>query len=677
MKRTTCPFDCWDACGALVDVGPGNAVTLRGDPGHPFSRGTICGKLASYPAFLRSGHRLTRPLLREGTRWREVSWDDALDLCVRELEEAMRAGPDAILFDLGNANCGVLRFAGQRFFRLLGATVTTGSLCDIAGEKGLQRTAGACLSHPPSDVLNSRAVILWGRNPAATNIHFWRFVQDARRRGAQVAAVDVYASATARRADLFLCIRPGTDVYLVLGVARALRDLDLFDRDFLAAHTSGTEDFMPIVDSLTVAEAARACDVDPDQIYQLARLYAVRPASTWLGMGMQHYRWGMTAASFVAALGALAGQFGVPGGGVSFFTASLTPFNLDWANPPPLPGVQPGSRLVRKPALAADLLAGPPYHVAWFQASNIAKQAPDSAATARALAKVGFKVAVELRMSETASLCDLVLPAASFLEYENVRGSYGTPWVGHMPAVVPPPADCRSEPDIYAELARRLGCESEYLADGGPEEWIHRALAPLQRHGISLESLRQEGGTAVTGDNAYPALPFAGGIFPTLDGRFHFPTREDFQRYLTLQSQWEEEQEPARYPLHLITPKSPSRINSHAATAQGDAASSARPTGTPHGPGTPEEAAGNGGLPVATTHPSHLPQGQDTALLVTPLGRIRVRLVADPEMKPGIVVIEQGGQVPGTIGINALTPATVSEDGEGACYYEARCRLEP
>lgn len=666
MLKTTCPLDCWDACGALARVGPDGRVTLRGDPDHPFSRGTICGKLASYPAFLRSDARLRSPLLRDGSRWREISWDEALDLCARKLEEALAAGPDAILFDMGNGNCGILRFSGQRLFRLLGATVTTGSLCDIAGENGLVRTTGACLSHPPADVLNSRAIVLWGRNPAATNVHFWRFVQEAHRRGARVAVVDVYPSATARRADLFLCIRPGTDAHLALGVARALCDLDLVDHRFLADHATGTEEFVRLAASASLAELAETCGVETEQIQSLARLLALKPASIWLGMGMQHYRWGPTAVSFVAALGALTGQYGIPGGGVSFFTASLTPFQLDWADPPPLPGVRTGNRLVRKPAIAVDLVAGIPYRVAWFQASNIVKQAPDSEAIARALYRVGFRVAVELRMSETAQLCDLVLPAASFLEYENIRGSFGTPWVGHMPALVPPPPACRPEPEIYADIARRLGCEGQYLADGGPEGWLRRALAPLRRHGITLETLRQQGGATVTGEHAYPDLPFPGGVFLTPDGRFHFPGPQDFQRYLDLRRQWGEEDEAGHYPLHLITPKSPGRINSHAQAGPPD-----RVPAPSHG-----DASSDSPIPRARVHPSHLPGGKTQALLVTALGRMPVHLTPDPEMKPGVVVIDQGGRVPGMIGVNVLVPATVSEDGEGACYYEARCRLE-
>lgn len=710
MKKTTCPFDCWDACGALAElpangrpppysravpsgeVAPPGQVTLRGDPDHPFSRGTICGKLARFPAFLGSGARLRNPLLRDGSNWRQVSWDEALDLCARKLQEAVRAGPESILFDLGDANCGILRFSGQRLFRLLGATITAGSLCDIAGEKGLVRTTGACLSHSPTDVLNSRAIILWGRNPAATNTHFWRFVQEARRLGARVAVVDVYPSATARRADLFLCVRPGTDVHLALAVARTLCDLNLIDGAFLGSRARGAGEFMHLLSSLAVEESVQACGLRADEVRQLADMFRRKPVSIWLGMGMQHYRWGPTAASFVAALGALTGQYGVPGGGVSFFTASLAPFQLDWADPPPLPGIRPGDRLVRKPVLAADLLAGPPYRVAWFQASNIVKQAPDSGATAHALSQVGFRVAVELRMSETAQLCHLVLPAASFLEFENVRGSYGTPWVGHMPLLTPPPPACRPEPEIYADLARHLECEAEYLAEGGPEDWLRRALTPLERHNVTLESLRREGGAIVTDDEghrdgahpgrAQPHLPFAGGIFPTADGRFHFPGPDDFQRYLDLKRQWEEHVDTGNYPLHLVTPKSPNRVNSHAHARSPDGAPTTSPCRwgpdepCPDAAGPPHHGPGEGLPPEARVHPSLLPGGKTQALLVTPLGQVRVQLTPDPEMKPGVVVIEQGGSVPGLIGINALVPATVSEDGEGACYYEARCRLE-
>ncbi|MDI7249663.1 MAG: hypothetical protein QME93_06305, partial [Bacillota bacterium] len=160
-------------------------------------------------------------------------------------------------------------------------------------------------------------------------------------------------------------------------------------------------------------------------------------------------------------------------------------------------------------------------------------------------------------------------------------------------------------------------------------------------------------------------LPFVGGVFPTADGRFHFPGPEDFRRYLDLRRQWEGEGDTGHYPLHLITPKSTDRINSHAHARSPD-----------HVCGTADDGAGDGPPPRARVHPSHLPGGKTEALLAAPLGRVRVRLVPDPEMKPGVVVIDQGGRVPGMIGINALVPASVSEDGEGACYYEARCRLE-
>ncbi|MEW6048716.1 MAG: molybdopterin-dependent oxidoreductase, partial [Bacillota bacterium] len=339
---------------------------------------------------------------------------------------------------------------------------------------------------------------------------------------------------------------------------------------------------------------------------------------------------------------------------VSFFTGSLTPFQLDWVDPRPLFPSPPTDRAIRKPVLADDLQSGPLPRVAWFQGSNAIKQAPASAATARALAGIRFKVAVEVRLSETASMCDLVLPAASFLEFEDVRGSFGTPWVGHMAPVAPPAGDSRPEPDIYACLARRLGLEHHYLEGGGPEGWLRRALLPLAGRGVTLEVLRERGGIVATGDNAYPELPFSEGRFATPDGRFRFLGHEDFQRYLRLRDEWQSE---GCYPLQLITPKAPGRINSH-----------------------PDTDARDGPCPpVARVHPQHVPAKAvegETALLLTRLGQIRVRLLRDPAMKPGVVVVEQGGRVPDAIGINALIPATLSEDGEGACYYEARCRLE-
>ena len=675
LIRTTCPFDCWDACGALVQVERGCVTAIRGDPDHPYALGTICGKLAGYPRFLYSAERIRQPLLRDGSGWRPLTWPAALDLCVRHLEAAMSAGGDNLVFDLGHGNCGLLRLAGQRFFRLLGATITTGSLCDIAGEKGLVTTLGACVSHPPQDVLASRSIVFWGRNPAATNSHLWRFVLQARRQGAAVATVDVYRSATAQRSDLSLQIRPGTDVFLALAVARALYDLGLVEQAFLDRYARGHQRWRALISSRTGEEWSGACGVSYQQVIALARLMGQRPTSIWLGMGMQHYRWGAVAARFVAALAVSTGQLGVPGGGVSFFTSSLAPFAPGWADPSPLPGLRPSARVVRKPSFGPDVISRPTQLV-WLQASNIAKQAPASGLVAHALNQARFKVAVELRLSETARLCDLVLPAASFLEFENIRGSFGTPWLGYMAAAIPPLGEARPEYEIYRELARRLGCEEAYWHPRAPQAWLEESLTPCEEFlsgGTSatlgsqrtpLQALRDAGGYDLLGHAGHPRVPFATerGIdrrFPTPDGLVHLPAEQEFASFLHSYRSWRDAQgaagvkaESASYPLHLVTPKAVLRINS-----QGSAGS---------------------GLPVALVNPVHLPDGQPRpAWLRSPQGRLKAQLEPRPGVPPDLVVIEQGGHTPGAIGVNLLTPSTVSDDGEGACYYEAQVALEP
>ena len=638
--KTTCFHDCWDACGIRVTVQDGRVVRLEGDPEHPYTRGFLCGKMLHYTRWQYSRERLCHPLLKHEGTWKRIGWDEALERCAAALQDVLEAyGPLAILYELGGGSFGMLRMLGRRFFHLLGgATFTSGSLCDAAGEQAQVEAFGACLTHDPRDVLNSRCVVVWGRNVATTHLHFLPWLKAARRRGARLVVVDPLPTATARMADLWLQPRPGSDVYLALAWAQVLLKEGWVDEAFLEEHTEGWASFRDHVERFPLEMLSQRCDVPVERIREAARTYGrSRPASIWTGMGLQHYRWGREAQWCVSALGAMTGNLGIPGGGVSFDHPSASSFDKS-VFLSPQPAVQ---RSIPKPVFGEALasLKDPPIRVAWFQCSNLVNQTQDTAGVLKALAQIPFKVALEVYMTDTARACDLVLPVSTFLEREDVRGSYGDRTVGYMARVVDPPGEARSDLEIYQALAQRLGLE-EAMA-GPADSWIRRLLRPLEPHGITLETLRQAGHAV---SPLLPLVPFEGGTFPTASGRYRFPAS----------LRWPEAP-PQDGRLFLVTPKAKAFHNSHILEAEDP--------GPPRAVLHPETAAG-------------LSEGME-ADLVSSLGRMRVRVVLDPRMRRDTVRVDAGGHHGRGAGVNALVPAVLSWDGGGACYHEARVRVEP
>ncbi len=649
--KTTCFHDCWDACGMIATVRDGCLLKLEGDPDHPYTRGFLCGKMQHYGRWQHSTERLLHPLIRKGESWQRIPWEEALDLCATRLQETVSDyGSLAILYELGAGNFGMLRMMGRRFFQLLGGvTTTSGSLCDAAGETAQEEAFGACLTHDPRDVVNSRCIVLWGRNVVTTHIHFLPFVKAARKRGASLVVVDLLPTPTAKMADLWIQPRPGTDLYLALAVGRILREEGWVDEAFLAAHTEGWEAYRALLERNTLEELSRRSDVPLARIREMAERYArAKPSSIWTGMGMQHYRWGREAHRCVSALGAMTGNLGIPGGGVSFDHPSASSFDKTiFAE-----GIPPAtSRTIPKPIFGEALasLADPPIRVAWFQGSNLANQSQDTAGILKALAQVPFKVALEIYLTDTARACDLVLPVSTFLEREDVRGSYGDRTVGYMPKVLEPPGEARSDLEIYQALAVRLGFGDRM--SGKTDEWIRKLVHPLETQGVPFDSLKEKGHAV---SRLLPEVPFADGSFATPSRRYHFPTSLRLPEESEVAAGFSLRSQESGGNLFLITPK-----------------------GKPFQKSIILEEE-DPGMPKAILHPQAvkgLQEGEEVDL-VSSAGRLRVRVVLDGTMRPDAVWVDEGGHYGRGAGVNALAPAILSWDGGGACFYETRVKIK-
>src|SRR6267154_6059923 len=247
VVRAACPHDCPDTCAMLVTVENGVAIKIQGDPSMPFTDGTLCTKVAHYLERSYSPDRLMHPLKRIGKKgkgeFRRIGWDEALDEIAQRLKSLAAEDPETILPCSYAGTMGMVQYMSmdRRFFNKLGASQLDRTLCSSAGKQGIKATLGGSVGMDPERFDESKLIILWGANPVVSNLHLWSRVQEAKRRGARVIAIDPYRSLSAEKCTQHVALLPGTDGALALAMMHVLIGEDLIDEDYVAKYTLGYE----------------------------------------------------------------------------------------------------------------------------------------------------------------------------------------------------------------------------------------------------------------------------------------------------------------------------------------------------------------------------------------------------------------------------------------------------
>src|SRR5580765_6239212 len=331
IVRVACPHDCPDTCAMLVTVQGGVATKIQGDPTMPFTEGTLCTKVAHYLERTYSPDRLVYPQKRVGRkgegRFERISWDEALDEIAARLKVLE---PESILPCSYAGTMGMVQYMSmdRRFFNKLGASQLDRTLCSSAGKAGIKATLGGSVGMDPERFDEAKLIILWGANPIVSNLHLWSRVQEAKRRGAKVIAIDPYRSLAAEKCTQHVALLPGTDGALALAMMHVLIAEDLIDRDYIEKHTLGFDKLKERVKQYSPQWAAEVCGLKVEEIVQLARDYGgTRPAAIRLNYGMQRHAGGGIAARTIACLPALVGAWRDLAGGIVLTTADFYKFD--------------------------------------------------------------------------------------------------------------------------------------------------------------------------------------------------------------------------------------------------------------------------------------------------------------------------------------------------------------
>lgn len=493
-RRSVCPFDCPDACGMLVEVEQGRALSVKGDPGHFHNRGTLCPKMSHYERSVHAEARLKTPLRRTGPKgegsFEPISWDAALDEIARRWKDILAQwGGEAILpYSYAGTMGLVQRNAGHPFFHRLGASRLDRTICTPAKGAGQAAVLGATPAPDPEAVLSADLVVLWGFNALATNLHGFQFVREARRRGAKVWAVETYRTATTDQVDHVLLVRPGTDGVLAAGVMHLMVENGALDETFLAQHVEGFEAFaQEVLPQFPPAAVAARTGVDEAALRAFAQAYgaALNP-QIQMGGGITRHGNGAMTTRLILCLPALQGAYLKPAGGAFLGTSTTgavpmqTLLREDFQARP--------TRLVNMNQLGAALDPGAegPVKSLYVYHSNPAAVAPDQGAVRAGLSREDlFTVVHERFLTDTARYADLVLPATSSLEHPDLYRAYGHYGLQRVRAAVQPVGESRSNWATFQALAARMGFEEplfrqseEEIIDAllsGPNPWLDGA----------------------------------------------------------------------------------------------------------------------------------------------------------------------------------------------------------
>lgn len=681
IRPSVCPLDCPDTCSLAVTVEDGRVTDVRGSDANPITESVVCYKVARYyPAFVHGPRRLTHPLLRIGAKgqtedegqFARISWNEALDRVHEGLSKAIdRFGPEAVIpFNYAGPH-GMLAGGSMdlRFFHKLGASkLDRPPFCGgVKGEAAVS-VYGAMPGTPPEQGEDAELIIVWSNNVTVSNLHFIRIINRAKAKGARIVVIDPKRIKAAEQADLHLAINPGTDVVLAYALAAELEAIDALDRAFIEQWAVGADAFLDAARQWPVERAAEVCGVPAESIRTLTRWYAdASPALIALGNGMERSRNGGNSVRAALALPVLAGKWGVRGGGAIVKVGAAVPKTIAKLQRPDL--APKGTRTVNILDVPSAILGedadtpwAPPVRGLFIYNHNPVATHPEQARMRRALSHPElFTVGCDVQMTDSMAYADVILPACSHFEHDDLFPAYGTTFLQRAEAVIPPVGEALPNTEIFRRLAARFGfdepcfraTDAELMDDAVDSE-------DARLGGMRPSELPMDSALNMTAkDGRSEIIPFMT-VFPeTPSGKAEL--RSDWMAevrgfavpaYRALDS---------AYPFALITPSSADRTN---ATFGGDPASDGMPTIEIH----PEDAASRG---LA---------GGDLARVFNDLGEVRFSVHVTDKVRSGCLYSPKGtwARTSDTgLTVNALIPNTKADLCDGACFNDARVDIAP
>jgi anaerobic selenocysteine-containing dehydrogenase len=664
--KTTCPRDCYDACGIVAVREGGRLLKLLGDPDHPVARGALCGKcaIAYNGAWRDPALRLATPLKRIGPKgtasFAPISWDEALEIIRDRLVPLIDQGEaSTVLHTHYTGTVGLV--AGWypiRFFKRIGATeVDPDTVCNKAGHVALEYVFGNSLDgFDPKTAKDAKTILVWGANPSHAAPHTnkrWLGTSSAR-----VIVIDPVLHQTARQASLHLQVWPGTDAALAFGFMHVAKREGLLDYNFIARHVLGFAEIEEAIDRATPDWTEAATGVPAAMIEEVAIAYASGPSLLWMGQGMQRQPRGGNAFRALAALAAVTGNLMKPGAGFLYMNGPASR-GIDME-------ILTAPHLERKDAPAAvshvdlpEVLANPVRARMLFTwNNNIIASSPGQNALRSAVSREDlFHVAVDLFHTDTTAFADIVLPAASFLEFDDIVASYFDLTLSAQVKVMEPMGESLPNQEIFRRIATAVGLQEPELHESD-DNLLARLLKGTPFSG-SFEDLARIGTAALYQE---PRMQFSEGRFSTPSGKIEIASERAEKAGLPRTPEAHADPRPGGERLRILSPASLWQMNSSY--------------------GNDSEILKKLGKPEVLLHRSDAEQrviaDGETVVLSTDAGRLSVTVRITDEVQPGMAVVYKG-RWPGIDGsgvnINVLNPGLKTDIGESTAVHGVEAEI--
>ena len=669
--RVVCAHDCPDMCSLIAHVDNGKVVRVQGDPEHPYTAGFACGKVNRDADLVNSPERIATPLRRTGPKgsgqYASITWDEALDeIADRWKAIIAESGPEAILGYAYSAHQGLMNrgLVGGLFHALGTSRLQAGTVCDTCCETAWEMTVGPVGGADPESVVHSDLVVSWGADLAATNVHFWALAEAQKKsRGMPIVVIDPRRTRSAKAADLYLPIRIGTDAALALGVMHILVRDGLADRDYIAKHTLGFDTVeRDVLPRFTPARTAEITGLSVADIERFAAMYGnAKAALIRLGEGMTRLANGGQALRTVVLLPGVSGHYAVKGGGALLLTAASCDLNYAAVRKPSGPAT---ARMVNHLRLGEELLnmKEPPIRALYVSANNPAVTCPEVHKVQKGLSREDlFTVVHDPFMTDTARYADIVLPAANYLETDDLYRAYGAYWMQWGQKAVEPAGQARSNFHVAQALAARMGVKDRVFT------LSPREAAEELFKGATGPAAKADPQKLFAGEPIHIAHDWQGQPFKTPSGKLEFYSEQLAKQGLSPVPDWQpdpiEVEDAKKWPLRLLT--APGYFQAH--TAFSGVGFLRKREGMPFCILHPEDAAKRG-----------LKDG-DQVRVFNDRGEIGLVLKVADEVQPGVLLVP--GQRPtseavsGTI--NMLCSDRYTDMGEGATYQSTWLDVGP
>ena len=517
MKKIShgCTLDCADCCKFNVYVKNDDIIKIEGDKEHPYTKGFICKKGLAHLKRLNHSKRIYKPLIKINDKWKEIEFDEAINIMVKKLSYyKSKFGSKSVLYYEQYGYGTVLKSIGEKFFNFYGGvSLSKGGPCWSAGIAAQKLDFGDSRSHSLEDMLNSKNIFVWGKNPANTTIHTMQMIKRAKKKGSKIIVIDPIETATAKLADKYIKIKANGDKALALAMGQIIIKNKLYDEKYIRLYVNGFEEYKSYILSLNIKDLSKECGVEIYTIEELVKLYCQKYSTILLGFGMQKYKNGGMTIRLIDALGAITGQIGFSGGGVNYANKvypkilNTDPYDSEKFSNNRYYYTNEISEFIEKCNLGntyykndifinhednkGDYELNIPIKMAIITKSNLLNQLANINNLKRALSKVEFKVCFDMFITDTVKECDLFIPVTSQLESEDLLfSSMMNPYLVYNEKILEPQEKLMDEYYFFMEVAKRLKMSNYPIVT--KKEYLEKVIYPLKNinSDISLEYLK-------------------------------------------------------------------------------------------------------------------------------------------------------------------------------------------